>query len=134
MMNDSNIRIVVSDDIAKAIKSIEFMYPDSYLTQYAPNHVFDEEKTVKWNREEVIRKNAENKLKVENERKLKAQAYEALQEAVIRYIQNYSSDVVFTRAAAEKIIEAAKDQRDDSWHIWLDDFIDLAVSVILAQK
>ena len=55
---------------------------------YSLNHIFDEEKTVKWNREEVLRVNNEIK---EHNIKIREQRFRALAEAhnnIIKYLQN----------------------------------------------
>lgn len=56
------------------------------LKKYRDNHVFDENKSVKWNREEVVRRNEEYRREVEAHREDKQKAYHDFVEAGIEYI------------------------------------------------
>lgn len=74
-------------------------YPKS--TRYRENHVFNEDKSVKWNREEVVRKNAEiDKLKADYRDSVNA-GIEKFENDVIDYLMNNNS--FKNKKIAEKI-------------------------------
>lgn len=57
------------------------------LKKYRDNHVFDENRSVKWNREEVERRNKEYQLEVETHRRDMNKAWEDFVSEGIEYIK-----------------------------------------------
>ncbi|MBO5424101.1 MAG: hypothetical protein J6A25_01150 [Lachnospiraceae bacterium] len=61
-------KITDFSDIVSIYDSIEFPSRKAFGQTYPDNHVFDENQSVKWNREEVQRRNAEAMEKYKNAR------------------------------------------------------------------
>lgn len=57
---------------------------------YSANHIFDEDKSVKWNREEVIRRNEQIKNDRDSLQRARFQAIMEAEEAIVNYLfKNY---------------------------------------------
>ena len=75
------------ENIIKQFNDVYFNEPPKKKA-YPLNHIFDEEQSVKWNKEEVLRINDEIK---EHNSKIREQRFKALAEAhnnIINYLQN----------------------------------------------
>jgi hypothetical protein len=121
-----NFEIHDSRDIAKALELLDtaFAFRPHY---YAENYVFDEDKSVRWNREEVLRRNKEAKDALKSAREMKAESSALLNLAIIKYIMDES--VVgyhFTELDAKLILEAASTHHEDNWWEWLDEMASTA--------
>ena len=75
------------------IEDLHTMYEDarnlpsrSELSIYTESYVFDEDKSVRWNREEVARRNRAYTEDTERLKKAKSDAYELAEEATKHYI------------------------------------------------
>lgn len=75
--------------------------------KYAENHIFDENMSVKWNREEVARRNQAYKDALTEYNKGKQEAYEKFREDLIQAIMN---DTGFSYGKAEMIYSKAYDR------------------------
>lgn len=53
---------------------------------FKPNHIFDEDKSVKWNREEVERRNNNIYKQRQEDKKEKAKLYNDVEESIKKYI------------------------------------------------
>ena len=83
----TNFDIHCGEDIRAAILRVdhEFYVP---VKRYRDDHVFDEDKSVKWNREEVARQN-EKQIELQRQaREMCAQSHANLSEAIYEYIMN----------------------------------------------
>ena len=129
-----NINIVEGRDILDYIKKIEEEYPRTTCKLIAPGHVFDDEQSVRWNREERERQNAAIIEEHRQRDEARKEANRLLEEAIIEYVMNYPLGFKFCRKAAERIIQEAREQRDGCWYEWLDDFIDFAADVYQSQN
>lgn len=73
--------------------------------QYKPDHIFDEDKSVKWNREEVIRQNLQLKQESENYHNTKRKLFMDAKSAILEYIQGETG-------LSEKDVEVAYEDLD----------------------
>lgn len=74
--------------------------------RYSEGHVFDEDKSVKWNKEEVVRKNAEIKAKKEAYNQSRAVKFSEFEEDVAAMlIEEYA--INDNKAIADKIVSIA---------------------------
>jgi predicted nucleic acid-binding Zn-ribbon protein len=100
-------------------------------TKYRVDHVFDEEKSVRWNREEVERQNQA----IDDERKAAYAARNAaikeLDEAVVKYITETTH---LNEKLAEKVLYAVQRDHEDNWWNYVDDLADFTEAVIEAWK
>lgn len=131
-----DFQIIEGRDIYECMKMIQQENPiPPYKKQYAPNHVFDENQTVKWNREEVVRQNQAAQDMVTRARNVRNESENNLHKAVVRYVIGQGSyGVVIDKDLAEDIINFAKDVHEDTWWEWLDDVIDYTIKVINCYK
>lgn len=92
------------DDIMRAREDVDFQH-DFYwnkrkMKKFSANHIFDEEKSVRWNKEEVIRRN----LKIEEDIKKASDDYsKAENEFFDMVMENAMLNYGFTRPMVEKV-------------------------------
>ena len=116
-------------DISAALDRIRREIPIPRNLRYEPNHIFDVDKTVRWNQEEVSRKNLETAQLIRDAYTVRAESEQNLEKAIIKYIaksmrSNISDDI------AKAIIEYAKCMHEDNWYDYLDDCIGFADWII----
>ena len=131
IMDASWFRIQMQEDIHECYIEIYNKYKVPRATRYSETHVFDEEKSVRWNREEVARQNQLIKDEVAIAIMQRADALNRLDEAVVKYIMG---DTNLNEKIAKKVIEAAKTDHEDNWWDYIDDIAYYTESVINAWK
>ena len=131
IMDASWFKIEMQSDIHECYLEIYNKYKIPRRTQYSENHVFDDEKSVRWNREEVARQNQLIKDEVAIAIMKRADALNRLDEAVVKYIMG---DTNLNEKIAKKVIEAAKTDHEDNWWDYIDDIAYYTKSVINAWK
>lgn len=132
---NSQIYINSGSDFRVVVNHIEAVYRDKCReigTDYRESHVFDEEKSVKWNRAEVVRLNQEKKDARNQAAILRVNSNMVMHKAVQKYIehslaycrkenQNYS----LTERQVEHIIQYLRSPYDYEWYSGLDTLIAL---------
>ena len=131
VLNDFNI--TCGRDISEAIYRIdnEFYVPVKRLKE---DHVFDENKSVKWNREEVVRQNEFQRGLQQQARDMAAKSHNNLSEAIYKYImEELSFGCNFTHEEAEAIwAQTIKHHDSEPWN-WLDDMAETAYEFFHAR-
>lgn len=108
-------------DIEQAIYKLdtEFYVP---VKVYREDHIFDEDKSVRWNREEVVRKNQEQKDLRAIAAELRAESSQHFLKELYRYIMNEAVyGHYFTEAEASVIWKEAERHHDSEPWNWVDD-------------
>ena len=131
VMDASWFKIEMQEDIHECYLEIYNKYKIPRRTQYLESHVFDEEKSVRWNREEAVRQNQLIKDEVATALVERSAALDRLDEAVVKYIMG---DTSLNETLAKKVLEAAKNDHDDNWWDYIDDLAFYTESVISAWK
>lgn len=98
------------------------------LRTYKEDTVFDEEKSVRWNREEVIRRNDSILALKKQKRKEEAQAFASLYADIVEYLAQTSR---IDYELANKIYETAYDDKNSEG---LKRTIDYAEELIMVYK
>ena len=121
-------------DISEALRKLddEFYVP---VRKYREDHVFDEDKSVKWNREEVIRKNQEQ---IELQRlaiELRAESTDYFMEELYRYIMDETVyGYKFSKSEAEVIwSQTLKHHDSEPWN-WVDDMAETAQTLFATKE
>lgn len=130
-VHTSWFKIEMQQDIQECYLEIYNTYKVPRRIHYQESHVFDDEKSVRWNREEVARQNQLIKDEIATAVAERAAALDRLDEAVVRYIM---SDTCLTEKIAKMVLAAAKDEHEDDWWDHIDALAFYTESVINAWK
>ena len=122
----TDFKITCGKDISDALYRIdkEFYVP---VKRFKDDHVFDEDKSVKWNREEVIRQNEKQRELQHQAREMCAKSNAALLEAIYKYIMTEATyEYSFTREEAAVIWAQTQKHHDQEPWNWVDDMAESA--------
>lgn len=82
------------EDVVKKYNEALALPDKRRVTQYSPSHIFDEEQSVRWNREQVQIKNAELMAEADRISEIKRNAIKEANEDVINYLyQETDTDI-----------------------------------------
>lgn len=130
----TNFEIHCGSDIAKAIRRLdnEFYVP---IKRYREDHIFDEDKSVRWNREEVERQNQAQKDLIREAVRLREESNNYFLTELYSYICRESVfGFTFTEAEAEQIWRATIKHHDqEPWH-WVDDMAESMRDFIIGRE
>ena len=135
----TKFKLTCGEDIEVARKTIYSANPTPDRKKFPENHVFDEDKSVRWNREEVARINAEIEDRISQHRWDLYHSEQNLHNSVIDYIVDYfrggdSRINNFDRGEAEAIWSRVQSTHDDDAHLYLDEYLDLIDTVLTLNK
>ena len=128
----TEFRIACYHDISEELLDIVKQIPIPSAAPKSITHVFDEEKSVRWNREQV---ELYNKQVAESRREAvecRAQSYRNLDEAVADYIVEYEALSTTPRVVIKEVIARAKADHDDCWWNYLSEYLEFAEAIIEA--
>lgn len=117
-------------DIYNELVDIDKQIPVPSTAPKSITYVFDEEKSVRWNREQV---EIFNKQAAEARREAVeccAQSRRNLYKAVIDYMVEYEADSDTPRAVVEKVVARAQQDHDDEWWNYLSAYLEFAEAIL----
>lgn len=96
------------NEIIEKIRNNEYQSKEAYPERrgYREDHVFDENKSVKWNKEEVVRQNEKIKAQMDAYNKSKSEAQQEFKNDVESYILN-NHNIKDNKDIAEEIYNKA---------------------------
>ena len=97
-------------------------------------HVFDEEKSVRWNREQVEIYNKEISEARREAFECRAKSYRNLDKVVVDYMMEYEALDTTPRAVVEKVVTRAQKDHDDDWWNYLSDYLEFAEEILSVIK
>ena len=122
--------IMCYHDIYNELVDIDKQIPIPPAAPKSITYVFDEEKSVRWNREQV---EAYNKKTAELRREAvecRAQSHRNLDKAVVDYMVEYEADSDTPRAVVEKVEARAQQDHADDWWNYLSDYLEFAEDIL----
>lgn len=130
----TNFNIGCYNDIYIEEINIEKKLPMPVLATKPANYVFDENQTVRWNREQVDLYNQKNSELRREIVELRAQSYQNLNKAVVDYMVEYEALNTTPRVVIEKVVARAKQDHDDEWWNYLSEYLDFAEEILSTIK
>ena len=126
------IDFIITDvnEIPDALETICNMYPYNYEGKKSEGFVFDEDKSVKWNREQVEIFNKNLEADREKNRKLRYVSKVNLDKAIVDYIINHETSTTMSRAIANGLLAKIKLEHDDCWWHWIGSYVEFADFII----
>ena len=122
-------------DIDLAMRQIDKTFYVAYHKKFPVDHVFDEDKSVKWNREEVERRNQAMHDEWKAAHEAKGESYQYLYEEIYRYIMEESIyGVHFTHKEAEVIWQQTNRHHDHEPWNWVDDMAETIHEFIIVRE
>ena len=122
-------------DIDQAIRQIDKTFYVAHHKKFPVDHVFDEDKSVKWNREEVERRNQAIRDEWKAAQEAKSESYQHLHEEIYRYIMEESVySMQFTRKEAEVIWQQTNRHHDQEPWDWIDEMAETMRDFIIARE
>jgi hypothetical protein len=119
-------------EITLAIDRIHKEVVIPFEHKFKDGHVFDENKSVKWNREEVVRQNALIDQRRKDAYEHRNRLYTELHNAAIHYVMCDldASGKKISDEDANKIISYAKKEHDNEWGSYLDSLLDFLAEIL----
>lgn len=130
----TNFYIMCYNDISGEIRDIEKKIPIPSLAPKPANYVFDEDQTVRWNREQVDIYNQKNSELRREAVELRAQSYRNLDKAVVDYMMQYEALDTTPRSVVEKVVARTQQDHDDDWWNYLSEYLEFAEDILSVIK
>ena len=126
--------IMCYHDIYKEVVDIEKQIKVPTAAPKSITHVFDEEKSVRWNREQVEIYNREISEARREAVECRAHSRRNLDKAVVDYMVEYEARGTTPRVIVEKVVARAQKDHDDDWWNYLPDYLDFAEDILESIK
>ena len=130
----TDFSITCYSDICHELANIEKTILVPSTSPKSITYVFDEEKSVRWNREQV---ELFNKQAAEARREAvecRAKSRRNLDKAVIDYMVEYQANADTPRVVVEKVVARAQQDHGDDWWNYLSDYLDFAEDILSIIK
>lgn len=121
-------------DIYKCLESIYNEIKMPIESTKRDNYVFDEDRSVRWNREQVAQYNAALKAKKESIDRIRAESLRNLDLDIIEYMLEYEANASTPRRVIEKVLVAAQTDHDDDWWNYLSTYLSFAETIIEVMR
>lgn len=92
---------------------------------YASNHVFDDEQSVRWNREKVEESNLAKRTQRDQLRLEKLNMYDKMNSYLQSYIADYLADETVSLDFANTVRTCLRSWHDYEWPDYLDEYLEL---------
>jgi hypothetical protein len=126
--------IMCYNDISGEVRDIEKKIPIPSLAPKPATYVFDEDQTVRWNREQVDLYNQKNSELRREAVELRAQSYRNLNKAVVDYMVEYEALDTTPRSVIEKVVARTQQDHDDDWWNYLPEYLEFAEEILSVIK
>lgn len=126
--------IMCYNDIYQELVDIEKKITVPSTAPKSITHVFDEEKSVRWNREQVDIYNKQNSELRKEAVDMRRQSYENLDKAVIDYMEEFEALDSTPREVIAKVVARAQFDHDDDWWNYLSDYLEFAEDILEAAR
>lgn len=122
-------------DIEQAIRQIDKTFYVAHHKKFPVDHVFDEDMSVKWNREEVERRNQAIHDEWKAAMEAKSESYHNLYEEIYRYIMDEAVfGRHFTYNEAKAIWQQTYNHHDQNPWDWVDEMADTMHEFIIVRE
>jgi hypothetical protein len=122
--------IMCYHDIYNELVDIDKQIPVPSAAPKSITYVFDEEKSVRWNREQVEIFNKQASEARREAVECRAQSRRNLNKAVVDYMVEYEADSATPRIVVEKVVARAQQDHDDDWWNYLPDYLEFAEDIL----
>lgn len=95
-------------------------------------YVFDEDRSVKWNREQVTLYNTDIAAARKEAYEVRNESLRNLDKAVVDYMMKYEACSDTPRVVVERVLRQAQADHDDEWWNYLGRYLDFAEAVLEA--
>lgn len=130
----TDFHIVCYHDISEEVLDIYKRIPVPNQAPKSITYVFDEEKSVRWNREQVEAYNLKASELRREAVELRAQSLRNLNQAVIEYMLEYEALDTTPKTVVECVLARAQKDHDDDWWNYLSDYLEFAEDILESIK
>ncbi len=117
-------------DIYNEFVDIDKQIPLPPAAPKPSTYIFDEEKSVRWNREQVDAYNQKTSELRREAVECRAQSRRNLDKAVVDYMVEYEADSDTPRSVVEKVVARAQQDHDDDWWNYLSEYLEFAEDIL----
>ena len=126
--------IMCYNDIYKELIDIDKQIPVPSVAPKSITYVFDEEKSVRWNREQVEIYNKQISETRKEAVECRSQSRKNLTKAVVKYMIEFEARSDTPAVVVEKVVARAQSDHDDDWWNYLSDYLDFAEDILDVLK